>query len=68
MGTDANVFGLRDFSRTDFLLPKDGGPVYLETNTIPGMTAQSLFPQASEAGGIPFQKLLTLLIEAARRR
>ncbi len=62
------VFGLRDFSRTDFILPEQGGPVYLETNTIPGMTAQSLFPQASREGGIPFKDLLTRLIEAARSR
>lgn len=62
------VFGLRDFSRTDFMLPDTGGPVYLETNSIPGMTSRSLFPMACVAAEIPFPTLLTRLIDAARGR
>jgi D-alanine-D-alanine ligase len=37
----------------------------LETNTIPGMTATSLFPQAAAAAGIGFSELLDRLIELA---
>jgi len=59
------AFGMRSFSRTDFLLPEDGTPVFLETNAIPGMTSRSLFPQACAAAGISFAELITSLLEAA---
>ena len=35
----------------------------LETNTIPGMTATSLFPQAAAEAGLDFTRLLDRLIE-----
>jgi D-alanine-D-alanine ligase len=37
----------------------------LETNTIPGMTQTSLFPQAAAAAGISFSALLDRLIALA---
>ena len=37
----------------------------LETNTIPGMTSESLFPKAAKAAGISFSKLLDKLIKFA---
>ena len=37
----------------------------LETNTIPGMTATSLYPQSAQEAGIPFTKLLDRLIDLA---
>jgi D-alanine-D-alanine ligase len=52
----------RGYSRTDMIL-KDGQLSVLETNTIPGMTATSLYPQAAEEAGMPFGKLLDKLIE-----
>jgi len=58
------------YSRTDMIL-KDGVFHVLETNTIPGMTATSLFPQSAQAAGMSFGQLLDRLIEvgmAARRR
>jgi D-alanine-D-alanine ligase len=54
----------RGYSRTDMIACDD--EVYiLETNTIPGMTATSLFPQAAAAAGIGFSELLDRLIELA---
>lgn len=58
------------YSRTDMIL-KDGECFILETNTIPGMTATSLFPQSAKAAGMSFGQLLDRLIELgmnARRR
>jgi D-alanine-D-alanine ligase len=58
------------YSRTDMIL-KDGRFFILETNTIPGMTGTSLFPQSAKAAGLSFSQLLDRLIElgmAARRR
>jgi D-alanine-D-alanine ligase len=54
----------RGYSRTDMIVGHD--EVYiLETNTIPGMTATSLFPQAAAAAGISFSQLLDRLIQLA---
>ncbi|PIP36179.1 MAG: D-alanine--D-alanine ligase [Desulfobacterales bacterium CG07_land_8_20_14_0_80_52_14] len=54
----------RGYSRTDMILK--GMDVYvLETNTIPGMTATSLLPQAAAKAGIPFGALLDRLIDLA---
>ena len=47
------------YSRTDMIMQAD--EIYiLETNTIPGMTATSLFPQAAQAAGYSFTALLIL--------
>ncbi len=54
----------RGYSRTDMII-KDGEIYVLETNTIPGMTATSLFPQAARAAGLEFPQLLDRLIELA---
>ncbi|MFZ0242063.1 MAG: D-alanine--D-alanine ligase [Desulfobacterales bacterium] len=56
------VLGCRGYSRTDMML-KGRDLFVLETNTIPGMTATSLFPQAAAAAGLPFGRLLDRLIE-----
>ena len=56
------VLGCRGYSRTDMML-KDRELFVLETNTIPGMTATSLFPQAAAAAGLSFGKLMDRLIE-----
>lgn len=56
---------LRGYSRTDMILQENGEITVLETNTIPGMTPTSLFPQAAKAAGISFPELLDRLIEMA---
>ena len=56
------VLGCRGYSRTDMML-RDRELFVLETNTIPGMTVTSLFPQAAAAAGLPFGKLMDRLIE-----
>ena len=57
----------RGFSRTDLFLT-DTGPVVLETNTIPGMTPNSLLPKAARAAGIPFPDLMAQLVALGMRR
>jgi D-alanine-D-alanine ligase len=58
------LLGCRNFSRADMIVTaKD---VYiLETNTIPGMTENSIFPLAARTAGLSFSKLLDRLIELA---
>ncbi len=52
-------------SRSDFILEEDGSCWCLETNTIPGMTATSLLPDAARAAGMSFPDLCKKLIELA---
>jgi D-alanine-D-alanine ligase len=56
------ALGCRGYSRTDLIL-SDGDLYVLETNTIPGMTATSLFPLAAKTAGISYSDLLDRLIE-----
>lgn len=53
---------LRGYSRTDMILAPSGDISLLETNTIPGMTATSLMPQAAAVHGLPFPRFLETLI------
>jgi D-alanine-D-alanine ligase len=62
--TAHRALGCRGYSRTDMMV-KDGEIYVLETNTIPGMTATSLFPQGAQAAGIDFPTLLDTLINLA---
>jgi len=52
----------RGYSRTDMIV-RDEEIFVLETNTIPGMTPTSLFPQAARVAGMSFGRLLDRLIE-----
>ena len=54
------------YSRSDFIV-SDKGLVYLETNTLPGLTKSSLYPKALKAQGIAFVDFLRDLIELAER-
>jgi D-alanine-D-alanine ligase len=54
---------LRGYSRTDMIMAGDDSLYLLETNTIPGMTATSLMPQAAAVHGLPFPQFLERLIE-----
>lgn len=61
------VVGCKGLSRSDMILDGDE-PVWIEVNTIPGMTETSLYPQAAAAAGITFPNLLTLFVEEALAR
>jgi len=53
------------FARVDLMLNKKYEPFILETNTLPGMTETSLFPDAARAAGISFAELVSLLVDEA---
>jgi len=59
------ILGCRGVSRTDMILENDRLYV-LETNTLPGMTSNSLLPKAFKATGGTYTGLLDILIETAR--
>ena len=58
--------GCRGYSRTDVIMGKDG-PVFLEINTLPGLTRASFIPQQLEAAGIEMRRFLERQIEIAVR-
>ena len=59
------------YSRVDFRRDSNGEYWCLEVNTLPGMTATSLLPQAALAAGITFPELLDRIcrgaVKASRR-
>ena len=55
------------YSRSDFILSRNG-LVYLETNTLPGLTKASLYPKALKAEGIEFVDFLRGQIALAAKR
>ena len=58
------LLDLRHYSRSDFILC-DGEPYFLEVNTLPGLTEQSLFPQAMHAVGSSHEELIQHLVSMA---
>ena len=55
------------YSRSDFIVSKKG-PIFLETNTLPGLTKASLYPKALKAQGIEFVDFLHDQIALAEKR
>lgn len=53
----------RDFARVDMFLTPEGKIYFNEVNTIPGFTAHSRYPGMMKAAGIPFEELISRLIE-----
>jgi D-alanine-D-alanine ligase len=53
------------YSRVDFRRDAAGGYWCLEANSLPGMTATSLLPQAAKAAGIDFPELLAKICAGA---
>lgn len=54
----------KHYSRSDFIV-KDGDVYFLEVNTLPGLTSESLFPKAAQAVGLEYNQLIEHLIENA---
>jgi D-alanine-D-alanine ligase len=57
----------RGYSRSDFIV-SNKGPVYIETNTLPGLTQPSLYPKALKAHGVEFADFLHGQIALAKQQ
>jgi len=56
-------------ARVDLFLDRKSGQFFFnEVNTIPGFTSISMYPKLWEASGLPYQTLLSNLIDLALRR
>ncbi len=59
-----NALGVRHYSRSDFIVsPK--GIYYLETNTLPGLTSESLLPKSLASVGVTLPEFFTHLADLA---
>ncbi len=56
-------------ARVDFFLDRRSGAFcFNEINTLPGFTAISMYPKMMEASGVPYDTLLSRLVDCARER
>jgi D-alanine-D-alanine ligase len=60
--------GCRDMSRTDMMVDASGTLHVIETNTIPGLTAQSLLPKMVTTQGMSIPAFIDFLLKAALSR
>jgi D-alanine-D-alanine ligase len=63
-----HALDLEVYSRADVLLDAHGQPFVLEINTIPGMTASSLLPEAAAVVGISYPELCRRIVELSLAR
>jgi D-alanine-D-alanine ligase len=57
--------GAEGWGRADFMMDRDGRPLLLEINTVPGMTDHSLVPMAARAAGVDFDELVWRVLETS---
>jgi D-alanine-D-alanine ligase len=63
------LLGLEGFGRVDLMLEDGSGELFvLEANAIPGLTETSLLPQAAEAAGVDFDRLVERILALAFER
>ncbi|HEX3550314.1 MAG TPA: D-alanine--D-alanine ligase [Candidatus Elarobacter sp.] len=62
------LIGLRDYSRTDFIVTDHGRPTILEVNALPGLTPTSLVPDEAAHAGISFEALIERIVQYALAR
>ena len=68
LALDAHIaLGCYGYSRTDIILTGDG-PVFLETNTLPGLSKPSFIPQQLLAADIPFRHFIAAQLQLAQLR
>lgn len=62
------LFKLDGYSRSDFLVDDEGVVWFMEVNTLPGLTSQSLLPKALEPAGISFGEFCNRVVELALQK
>ena len=59
-----SILNMSGFSRSEYILVK-GEPHFLEMNTVPGLTEESILPQQAKEAGISLEELFDNAIETA---
>jgi D-alanine-D-alanine ligase len=58
-----DILGCKGIVRVDFIIVNNK-PYFLEINTVPGMTRESLVPQQAKAAGINLEDLYSMIVES----
>ena len=58
---------LKVYCRADFILDKNGKAWFLEVNTLPGMTPNSLIPKAALVEGMSYEELCEKIVQLSVR-
>ena len=61
-----NTIGLKDVSRSEFILTKDNEIYALEVNSHPGFTSTSIVPEIARNAGITYEQIVELLVKNAK--
>ena len=61
------ILNMSGFSRSEYIFVSDE-PYFLEMNTVPGLTSESLLPQQAKEAGITLEELFGNAIEQALRK
>jgi len=61
------ILNIRGFSRSEYIFIGDD-PYFLELNTVPGLTAESILPQQASKAGISLENLFGNAIEQALKK
>ncbi|APC08297.1 D-alanine--D-alanine ligase [Neomoorella thermoacetica] len=64
-GRTYTLLGCRGFARVDFIVAGGREPQVIEVNSVPGMTATSLVPDAARAAGLDFPDLVQKIVDLA---
>lgn len=59
------ALGCSGWGRVDFLMDERGRAMFLEVNTVPGMTSHSLVPMAAKVAGLDFEELAWRVLETS---
>ena len=59
------LIGLKDISRSEFLLTKEGDFYLLEINSHPGFTTTSIVPEIALNAGITYSEIVDMLVKNA---
>ncbi len=59
------ALGLSHYSRSDFIVSPRRGVYFLEVNSLPGLTSESLLPKSLEAVGVTMPQFITHVINLA---
>jgi D-alanine-D-alanine ligase len=57
-----DLLGCKGIVRVDFIVVDDK-PFFLEINTVPGMTVESIVPKQAAAAGIELEALYSMVVE-----
>jgi D-alanine-D-alanine ligase len=57
-----DLLGCKGIVRVDFIVI-EGNPYFLEINTVPGMTKESIVPKQAEASGISLEEIYSMVLE-----